>query len=1038
MKCPKCNLDNPDTQRFCGECATPLQPADDAQVSFTKTLETPREELIRGTLFADRYEIIEELGKGGMGKVYKVHDTKIKEKIALKLIKPEIAKDKKTIERFSNELRLARKIRHKNICQMFDLGEERGTHFITMEFVPGQDLKGLIRQSGQLAVGTTINIAKQICHGLTEAHKSGVVHRDLKPSNIMIDKQGDVRIMDFGIARSLEAKGITGTGVMIGTPEYMSPEQVEGKDVDQMSDIYSLGVILYEMVTGRVPFEGDTPFTIGMKHKGEMPQNPKELNTQITDDLNNVILRCLEKYKENRFQSAGELYSKLLNIEKGIPTAEKVMPKSKPITSKEITVTFGLKKLFIPVSVLIAIVVIAIVLWHPWSKTETIPIPSDKPSLAVVYFENLSRDEPLDGWRTGLSELLITDLMQSKFINVLSGDRVFSILKKLDLLEVKKYSTEDLVKVANEGRINHTISGSFIKAGENIIITLLLQKPHTGEVIRSTKVECRGEEEITSKVDELTKQIKLDLDLTHEQIVSDIDKEVRKITTSSTEAYKHYSKGVVYYNKRKYRQCIALMEKAIEIDPEFAMAYWSMAKSYDGLYLFTEKDKHIKKALQLIDRLSDRERYIIQGDFYTLSLKTYELAIDAYKKLVQLYPEDLIGNINLAGYYKNLEEWDKATKHYEVLIQNKEQALTPYTGLATIYRIRGLYDKAREALEYYLRNISDNEIIHRSLALTHICQGNLDLALFEMDKAISLEPLHYENMMMKGDIYHFKGDLVRAEEEYRKLLEIKEPASRALGRGRLASLNLLKGRFEESKSHVKHILEIANKVDEKAWSAGWIVYLGYFLLRERNSKEALINFEKGENIAVEAQSLFWQRPNLYFKGIAYLDMESIDKAQRVAEELREVSQKGLSRNTMRTYYNLKGLIELEKRNFPLAIEHFKEALSLIYSQYQSINGINNEHGLFMYSLALAYYKTGQIETAQEEFEKITHLTTGRLYYGDVYAKSFYMLGKIYEQQGDTAQAIEHYEKFLSLWKDADPGLPEVEDARKRLAGLKNK
>ena len=852
----------------------------------------------------------------------------------------------------------------------------------------------------------------------------------------MIDKEGNARIMDFGIARSLEEKGITGPGVMIGTPEYMSPEQVEGKEVDRRSDIYSLGVVLYEMVTGSVPFEGDTPFTIGMKHKGEVPKDPKELNPQIPDDLSGVILKCLEKDKENRCQSAREVRSELEKIEKGLPTTAKVVPDRKTITSREITIQFSLKKLFIPALVVVALVIIAVVILQPWLNKEKVPIPSDKPSLAVVYFENLSRDESLDGWRTGLSDLLITDLMQSQFINVLSGDRIFSILKKLNLFEVKKYSTEDLVKVAEEGGVNHTINGSFIKAGENIIITLLLQKPHTGEVIRSIKKECKGEEEILPKVDEITKQIKLDLNLTDEQLFGDIDKEVGKITTSSSEAYKYYSKGITYHIKGEFRQSIALMEKALEVDPEFAMAYWSMAKSYGGLYLFTERNTHIKKALELSGRLSDRERLIIQGDFFSLSAETQEKAIDAYKNLVQLYPEDLKGNINLAKYYRNLEEWDKAIAHYEVLIQNKEQSLSPYTGLATIYRIKGLYDKAKETLEYYLHNISSHEIIHRSLALTHICQGNLGLALFEVDKAIALEPLHYENIMMKGDIYHFKGDLVRAEEEYRKLLEKKEPASQALGRGRLSNLNLLKGRFDESKSHVNHILEIANMVDEKDWSAGWIIYLGYFFLREGNAEAALKNFEKGESIAVEAQNQVWRRTSLDFKGIAHLAVRSIDKAQTVAEELKELSQKGSSQNVMRGYHNLIGLIELEKRNFSLAIEHFKEALSLIYFQYQSLNAINNEHGLYMYSLAQAYYVTGQVDKAQEEFEGITRLTTGRLYYGDVYAKSLYMLGKIYEQQGNTVKAIEYYQKFLSLWKDADPGLPEVDDAKERLAGLR--
>ena len=253
MKCRRCQHDNPPDTVFCGKCGVELHPASEPSIVHTKTIQTPKEELTTGSTFAGKYQIIEELGKGGMGRVYKALDTEVNEKIAMKLIKPEVAADESTIERFRNELRLARKVRHKNVCQMFDLNIQEGTYYITMEYVSGQDLKGLIRQSGRLAVETAVTIAKQVCDGLIEAHGLGVVHRDLKPGNIMIDRDGQVRIMDFGIARSLGRKGITGAGVMIGTPEYMSPEQVEGKDVDERSDIYSLGVIFYEMVTGHVP-----------------------------------------------------------------------------------------------------------------------------------------------------------------------------------------------------------------------------------------------------------------------------------------------------------------------------------------------------------------------------------------------------------------------------------------------------------------------------------------------------------------------------------------------------------------------------------------------------------------------------------------------------------------------------------------------------------------------------------------------------------------------------------------------------------------
>jgi len=355
MECPKCKTENTSDSEFCKKCATPLPPSKEAPISETKTLKTPFIELARRSSFARRYEIIEELGKGGMGKVYRVFDKKIKEEVALKLIKPEIALDKNTIERFSNELKFARKVRHENVCQMFDLNEEEGTHYITMEYVPGEDLKSFIKRAGTLGAGKAIFIAKQVCEGLAQAHKLGVVHRDMKPQNIMIDRDGNARIMDFGIARSLEVKGITESGVMIGTPQYMSPEQVEGIEADQRSDIYSLGIILYEMVTGMVPFEGSTPYSIAIKQKTEAPPNPKEFNAQIPRDLSRVILKCLEKKREKRYQKAEELLTELSNIEKGIPTTEKVIPKRK--TTLEIPIK-RLKIFVVPAILILAAIVI--------------------------------------------------------------------------------------------------------------------------------------------------------------------------------------------------------------------------------------------------------------------------------------------------------------------------------------------------------------------------------------------------------------------------------------------------------------------------------------------------------------------------------------------------------------------------------------------------------------------------------------------------------------------------------------------------------
>jgi predicted ATPase len=315
LKCPKCQTDNPSDSKFCKECATPLTSVGIPGV--TKTLETPREGLSRGTLFADRYEIMEPLGTGGMGTVYRAIDKKLNEEVAIKLLRKEIASDRRVIDRFANELKLARRIVHRNIARMYELMEYGETPFITMEYVPGENLSRFIKRIGKLPEGKAVAIAKQVCEGLREAHHLGVTHRDLKPQNIMIDAEGNARIMDFGIARSIETRGQTEAGTIIGTPDYMSPEQAEGKEADERSDIYSLGVVLYEMLTGQVPFSGNSSMSIAAKHITQVPLDPQAINSQITDGMNRLILKCLEKNPEKRYQNAEELIVEFDNVEQG-------------------------------------------------------------------------------------------------------------------------------------------------------------------------------------------------------------------------------------------------------------------------------------------------------------------------------------------------------------------------------------------------------------------------------------------------------------------------------------------------------------------------------------------------------------------------------------------------------------------------------------------------------------------------------------------------------------------------------------------------
>ncbi len=1007
VKCPECQFENPDDTIYCGKCAAPLKSAED--IGVTKTLETPAKGLTVGATFGGRYQIIEELGKGGMGAVYKALDTQINEEVAIKLIRPDIASDEKTLERFSNELKLARKISHKNVCRMYHLEKGEEIPYISMEYLEGEDLKRIIGDQGKLSPTEAVGIAKQVCEGLVEAHRLGVVHRDLKPQNIMIDKDGQAKIMDFGIARSVEAPGVTATGVIIGTPDYISPEQADGKEADERSDIYSLGIILYEMVTGSVPFRGNTALSVAIKHKTQLPSDPRKLNPEVSDDLARLILICMEKNKERRYPTVADLLTDLTNIEEGFPLGTKIRPRRQTFLSIWVR-----HKLFIPALVL-ALIIIAFAIWQFLPQKAPTSVSSGVPSLIVLPFDNISMDANLDDWRNGLPLLMLQDLFQSQLINVLPDDQIFEILKALDLQDAYRFSSDDLIRIAKQGEIDYVARGSIMRAGEKIILNLIVQNPTERKILKSSRFECQGEDDIITTVDEMTLDVKDALQFTQEQISADIDEQAGAITSNSPEALKYYLEGRKYHQNLDMKKAIECMKRAIAIDPNFAMAYRSMGSAYGNMRYSREWREAMDKALELSEHVSLRERLLIQGN----ALRDPKKGFEAYQKVLERYPFDGAANMSLGLRYAGREDFEKAIEHYETAIKNNFFNPMIINNLILANLNASRFDEAEKLCSKYYDMLSKYDA--GLLVSVYINQGKYERALEETKKL---------GIPTSGTLLLLKGDFDGAGEKYREQLESEEPGTQFNGLQNLSYLYKAQGKFIAAEEELRKALEVGEQYNQEEWL--WYALKGLINLKLALSEteEALADWEKYEE-AFQPIYITWL---MDLKIKILVKMKDFDEAGKIAPLFKEsldawIEWRGANKH-IRYWYFLQGLIALEQDKLPKAILHLKDAVSLL-----SAGGDVTEHARFIETLARAYYKSGDLDEAREQYERITRLTRGRQSRGDIYALSFYMLGRIHEQQGKKSKAKENYEKFLDLWKDADPGIAEVEDAKKRLSEL---
>jgi serine/threonine protein kinase len=613
-ECPKCKTKNPETQKFCGDCGTQLLPLEEISVSVTNTLETPIKKLEIGSLFAERYKILEELGKGGMGEVYKVRDQKLDEEMALKLLKPEIAADQSIIERFKNELKLARRIAHRNVCKMHDFHEEEETPYITMEYVEGENLKSYIRKKRKLPEKEALSIAKQVCEGLAEAHELGIVHRDLKPQNIMMDGKGTAKVMDFGIACSVEAPGVTRTGMIIGTPNYISPEQAEGEKADQRSDIYSLGVILYEMVTGSVPFKGNTALSVALKHKVKLPSDPRKHNTEVSEDLSRLILICLEKNRARRYQRAEDLLSDLRNIEEGFPLGARIRPRRERLIT-----TLIQKKILFPAAALLVLAVIIPVLFLPRGSS------LDPNRVVVAVFENQTGDPKLDPLGRMAAERITQGLSQAGIVYVVP-------LPQAEAFEAVKEIKDPVRALARKNGAGKLVSGVYYLQEENIVLHAQIIDIQEGKLLSAL-------DPVSGPVDEPEKAIESLGQRAMGVLASYLHPKVSRHVNlgekpPTYEAYLEYLDGDQAYYLNEFRKAIEYYSRAMDLDPDFILPMTWTVWAYLSLGEYAEIEPLLRKLDKIRDKLDpihrhqlDYFRALLHGDNETAYNAIYKAEI---------------------------------------------------------------------------------------------------------------------------------------------------------------------------------------------------------------------------------------------------------------------------------------------------------------------------------------------------------------------------------------------------------------------------